>query len=175
MTQHAQTPRNALSVIAGMVGLAVLAACSPAPGVGFGEITPVATAANAPSNAIEEEAQLIAMINSERQQRGLPALSYNGQLYQAAQTHASDMSAKGYFAHKGKDGSSAGDRVKATGYNYCLVAENLSKGYQTPQLAVQGWMSSEGHRANILNPKFQDIGIGLAPGGLRVAVFGSRC
>ncbi|MCA0042948.1 CAP domain-containing protein [Celeribacter litoreus] len=168
MSKSASKHRRSFSVLAGIMGLALLTACNPA--LGVGERAPVP-----PSASLKEATQVIALINSERQRRGLPMLSDNGPLSRAAQDHANDMAAKGYFAHRGKGGSSVGDRVKAEGYTYCLVAENLSKGYPTPELAVQGWMNSEGHSANILTPEFRDIGIGLAPEGLRVAVFGRRC
>ncbi|WP_434288213.1 CAP domain-containing protein [Celeribacter sp. SCSIO 80788] len=152
-----------------------LVACGPETGTGFSQITPVTTAATAAPGAMEEEAQIIALINAERAKQGLGAFSYNAALTKAAQRHASDLAAQNYFSHTGKDGSSVGERVRAVGYGYCYVSENLSGGYPTAQQAVIGWMQSTGHRANILSSKAQDIGIGIAPGGLRVAVFAKSC
>lgn len=158
----------------GVVLCAALAlmACGPETGAGFSQITPVTTAA---PHAMEQEAQIIALINAERAQQGLGALGYNAALATAAQRHASDLAAQNYFSHTGKNGSSVGDRVRAAGYGYCYVSENLSGGYPKAQQAVQGWMQSQGHRANILSPKARDIGIGIAPGGIRVAVFACGC
>jgi uncharacterized protein YkwD len=152
-----------------------LVACGPETGAGFSQITPVATAATAAPGAMQEEAQIMALINAERAKRGLGTLQYNGALASAAQRHATEMAAKGYFSHSGQNGSSVGDRARAAGYGYCYVSENLSGGYPTAQQAVIGWMQSTGHRANILSSKAQDIGIGLASGGLRVAVFAKSC
>ncbi len=163
--------RNLVSVAA----LLALGACAPETGVGFGELSPVTTAATAAPTAMEEEAQIIALINAERAKQGLMALSYNGKLAAAAQRHADDMAAKGYFSHTSKSGATVGDRVRAAGYPYCFVSENLSGGYPVVQQAVQGWMASSGHRKNILSTKVSDIGVGVASGGLRVAVFASPC
>lgn len=162
---------------AGVFALAALClvACGPETGAGFSQITPVTTAATAAPGAMEEEAQIIALINAERAKQGLGALSYNAALATAAQRHASDLAAQNYFSHTGKNGSTVGDRVRAAGYGYCFVSENLSGGYPTAQRAVIGWMELKGHRANILSPKARDIGIGIAPGGLRVAVFARGC
>ncbi|SFK07378.1 CAP domain-containing protein [Celeribacter neptunius] len=152
-----------------------LTACGPETGAGFGSVTPVTTSATARVSTMEEGAQILSLINQERGKRGLGALSYNASLTRAAQAHADDMAAKGYFSHNSKNGASVGDRVRGAGYGYCFVSENLSTSYPTVQQAVQGWMDSQGHRANILNAKPVDIGIGVAAGGLRVAVFGRPC
>lgn len=162
-------------IILSGVALAALSACGPEVGAGFAQITPVTTAATAPVPAVEEEAQISALINQARSRHGLGALSYNGKLALAAQRHADDMVAKGYFSHTDQSGGRPSDRVRAAGYDYCVVAENLSNGYPTVHQAVLGWMGSEGHRANILSKKTTEIGVGVAPGGMRVAVFASPC
>ncbi|MDO6509326.1 CAP domain-containing protein [Celeribacter halophilus] len=152
-----------------------LGACAPETGVGFGELSPVTTAAPTAQSAMEEKAQIIALINAERARQGLMALSYNGKLATAAQRHADDMAAKGYFSHTSKSGATVGDRVRAAGYQYCSVAENLAVGHSGTPRVVQRWMTSSGHRKNILSTKVSDIGVGIAAGGFRAAVFASPC
>lgn len=158
-----------------IVPMILLAACGPETGAGFGELTPVTTAATAAPSVMEEEAQIMAMINAERSKRGLVALSYNAQLAKAAERHANDMAAKNYFSHTSKNGAQVGDRVRAVGYCYGYLSENISGGYPTAQQAVLGWMKSDGHRKNILSSQVNEIGIGTGAGGMRVAVFARGC
>lgn len=167
--------RNVMRAGVMALGALGLVACAPETGVGFGELSPVTTAATAAGPAMQQEAQLISLINMERTKRGLVALQYNPALSKAAQLHANDLVARNYFSHKGKNGSSVGDRVRAQGYAFCVVSENLSGGYPTVQKAMEGWMESKGHRANILNAQVRDVGIGVAAGGIRVAVFARGC
>ncbi|RPE72062.1 uncharacterized protein YkwD [Pacificibacter maritimus] len=150
-----------------------LTACGSQTGAGFTPVAAVQTPASFTS--VASEGQVLAAINAERAKAGLSPLTYNGQLTRAARAHAQDQAANGYFSHTGKNGSQVTDRVKRVGYSYCLIAENLSVGYPSVQGAVQGWMNSAGHRRNILNGRFTDIGIGIAEGALYVTVFGDPC
>lgn len=118
--------------------------------------------------------------NEERRRFGLSDVTFNRELSRAAQHHASDMAEQGYFSHNSRlDGSSVADRViSLTDYRYTSVAENLyfRNPDNDPFEAVQGWMNSVGHRKNLLNPTFQDIGLGYAAYGTDhyyVQVFGS--
>lgn len=104
--------------------------------------------------------EVVALTNVERQNEGCPALTANALLNQAAQKHTVDMAENDYFEHTGLNGSSPSDRVTATGYQWTAVAENIAVGSSTPQAVVEGWMNSEGHRANILNCDYREIGIG---------------
>src|SRR5439155_23515558 len=70
--------------------------------------------------------------------------------------------AAGFFEHVGPDGVAPGQRIEKQGYDWSWWGENIAWGYSTPEVVVQGWMSSPGHRANILNPRFLDLGIGVA-------------
>ncbi|WP_107814520.1 CAP domain-containing protein [Celeribacter persicus] len=158
-----------------MFGALALVACGPETGAGFGAITPVTTAATATPGAMEQEAQIIALINAERARQGRSPLSYNAALTTAAQWHTGDLAARNGLSHTGRNGSTVGDRVRAAGYSYCYVSENLSVGYPSAQQAVQGWMQSKGHRANLLNGEVQDVGIGIGPNNLFVAVFAKPC
>jgi uncharacterized protein YkwD len=71
------------------------------------------------------------------------------------------------MSHTGSDGSSPFDRIRRYGYNYRRAAENVAAGYSSAQDVMRGWMNSSGHRANILNPRYRDIGIGDASGNKR--------
>ena len=95
-----------------------------------------------------------------RQAEGCPALTFNQQLTNAAQGHAADMALNDFFGHQGSDGSSPWDRMARAGYRQAGAAENVAAGYPTPEEVVDGWMTSPGHRQNILNCEYRDIGIG---------------
>ncbi len=108
------------------------------------------------------EAQVILLINNERAANGLSALSAQSQLTNAARAHSVDMACNDFFSHTGSNGSTMTSRVEAQGYSYSTLAENVAAGYGSPADVVAGWMSSLGHRANILNPSYTQIGIGYA-------------
>lgn len=107
---------------------------------------------------------LLFFTNQERLRMGLPELRYNKELEKAAQRHAADMARNNYFSHDALDGSDLKDRVAMTEYRYTNVGENLF--WRTPDndpaYAVQGWMESPGHRKNMLDPQFSEIGLGYA-------------
>ncbi len=106
--------------------------------------------------------QVLDIVNSERGRAGLSPLRLHSQLTAAAQAHSNDMARHNFMSHTGSDGSSPFDRIKRHGYNFRQAAENVASGYSSPQDVMRGWMNSNGHRANILNPNYRDIGIGYA-------------
>ncbi|MBD2206238.1 CAP domain-containing protein [Calothrix sp. FACHB-1219] len=108
--------------------------------------------------------QVLDIVNNERSRVGLSPLRLHSQLTAAAQAHSNDMARNNFMSHTGSDGSSPFDRMKRYGYNYRQAAENVASGYSSPQDVMRGWMNSSGHRANILNPNYRDIGIGYANG-----------
>ena len=102
-------------------------------------------------------------------------------LTRAAQNYAQYMGAANFFDHYGPDGSTPWSRAEAEGYTgWTYMGENIAAGYATPAAVMAGWMNSPGHRANILEPGFRDIGVGYAyvPGSTYgyywVQDFGSR-
>lgn len=97
------------------------------------------------------------------------ALRWNTLLAQAAAAHSADMAAQNYFAHTSLDGRSMSDRVNATGYAWASLGENIAAGYPDIDAVVSGWMASDGHCANLMNPAFDELGLACAPG-----VAGSR-
>ena len=108
------------------------------------------------------ESEVLDLANVERAAQGLHPLSVNHNLATAARDHSEDMGLQGYFSHTSLDGRTVPDRITATGYFYNTYGENIAGGQSTPQDVIDAWMSSSGHRANILNPNFCDIGVGYA-------------
>ncbi|KKS65159.1 MAG: SCP family extracellular protein, partial [Parcubacteria group bacterium GW2011_GWB1_42_6] len=109
-------------------------------------------------------AEIVSLTNAQRQNNNLSQLQTSNLLQKAAQMKASDMAAKGYFAHNSPDGKTPWDWMASAGYNFKTAGENIALNYQTSQATVEGWMNSPGHRANILNGAFAQIGIGIASG-----------
>jgi len=83
-----------------------------------------------------------------------------GQVGIAARSHSKDMACNSFFSHTGSDGSSPSSRISREGYSWSAVAENIAAGYGDPATVVAGWMGSQGHKDNILNPNYTEIGIG---------------
>lgn len=115
--------------------------------------------------------EVIQRTNAIRQARGIPALALNTQLTQAAQTYAKSMATDDFFSHRGADGSTWQERIRAADYLFSDAAENLAIGHSSPSRVVQGWMNSPGHRINLLADQVQEIGVGyffLEPDGGRI-------
>jgi uncharacterized protein YkwD len=108
------------------------------------------------------ESDVIDLVNIERAAQNLHPLSYDASLADAARDHSLDMGLLDYFSHTSLDGRTVSDRITAAGYSYNTYGENIAGGQPTPQDVINSWMSSSGHRANILNPNFCDIGVGYA-------------
>lgn len=108
---------------------------------------------------------IVSATNSHRSKNGLGALSVNSKLNQSAEIKAKDMLDKQYFAHDSPTGVGADDLAKTVGYEYIVIAENLALGnFENDTVLVQGWMDSPGHRANILNGQFTEIGVSVIKG-----------
>jgi uncharacterized protein YkwD len=103
---------------------------------------------------------VVVLVNQERARVGCPPLGVSPQLSVSAQGHSQDMALNNIFSHTGSDGSSPWDRMAATGYT-AGAAENVAAGYATADLVMAVWMRSAGHRANILNCGFSEIGVGF--------------
>lgn len=116
--------------------------------------------ASTPSNTNPFIEQIVNFTNEYRSQHGLQSLTLNPNLSNAAQTHSQDMAVNDFFSHTGSGNTKVGDRTSSAGYQSGYVAENIAAGYLTAEEVVRGWMNSPGHRENILNPKFQEIGVG---------------
>jgi uncharacterized protein YkwD len=103
-------------------------------------------------------------INEEQEGRRLPPLKQDDRLAAAAQVHSQDMAANDFFDHVGSDGSRPGDPISSQGYRWTFYAENVGCGHDLPADVVRGWMSSAGHRANLLSVDAEHVGIGVADG-----------
>lgn len=111
------------------------------------------------------EQEMFRKVNMERAKAGLELVAFDNALRDVARAHSNDMFKRGYFSHYTPDGISPFDRMNNAGIQYLYAGENLALAPTTP-LAHQGLMNSPGHRANILNPNFKKIGIGVIDGGM---------
>ncbi|MFE6905970.1 sigma-70 family RNA polymerase sigma factor [Streptomyces erythrochromogenes] len=108
--------------------------------------------------------QVVALVNTERAAAGCGPLREDPQLRAAAQGHSDDMAARNFFDHTNPDGKDPGQRTTSSGYRWSTYGENIAKGQQSAQSVMDSWMKSPGHRANILNCSFKDIGVGVHQG-----------
>jgi uncharacterized protein YkwD len=104
------------------------------------------------------------LVNEARSEAGCAALRMDDTLTAAAQGHAEDMAAEGYFSHSSQDGRSPFDRMTAAGYDYRAAGENIARGQPDADAVMAAWMDSPGHRQNILNCDFEDLGVGYVQG-----------
>lgn len=112
------------------------------------------------ASAIIKETNLQRLENGE-----LPALTENELLAEAALAKAKDMFEKQYFEHNSPDGVTPGQLVQNAGYEFIVAGENLILGnFSSEKELVQAWMDSPGHRANILNNKYTEIGVAIIKG-----------
>lgn len=100
--------------------------------------------------------------NSQRTGSGVASLQLNSQLNQAAQAKAEDMASRDYWSHTTPDGKEPWWFVTNVGYTYASVGENLAYGFSSSSTTIAGWMNSPGHRSNLLNDSFRDVGFGIA-------------
>ncbi|MGW1027778.1 CAP domain-containing protein [Streptomyces sp. NPDC002577] len=123
--------------------------------------TPTSTTKTTAS-ASDVAARIVELVNNERSKAGCSPLTLNATLTKAAQAHSDDMASHQNMSHTGSDGSDPGQRITQAGYTWSTYGENVAYGYSTPEQVMEGWMSSPGHKANILNCSFKEIGVGLA-------------
>ena len=103
----------------------------------------------------------VELINAYRKQNGLKPLKLNAQLSNAAKNHSRDLAKWDRISHFGSDGSNPWDRVKRTGYNARLAAENVGTGQITIEEVIKGWKESPGHNKNLLLADAEHVGIAL--------------
>jgi len=125
--------------------------------------------------------ELLIITNQKRLENGLPPLSMDSSLSQAAQRKAEDMLSKNYWAHIAPDGTTPWYFIKSSGYEYVYAGENLARGYTTSSDVINAWMASPSHRENMLSPNYKEIGFAIKDGTLTgddtvlvVEEFGSR-
>jgi uncharacterized protein YkwD len=110
------------------------------------------------------EAQMLEMVNEERRKAGLKPVTADPEMTRVARAHSQDMFVRGYFAHVNPDGKDPFDRMRDFNVRFMTAGENLALA-QTVGIAHNNLMNSPGHRANILNPDFGRLGIGIMDGG----------
>jgi uncharacterized protein YkwD len=116
-----------------------------------------------PPAQVYNEARTVYLSNLARQQNGVPPLRWNGQLTEAARWFSWDSvenRSEPYCGHQDTQGHWPDWRAKAYGYQGAAGAENAFCGFLTPEQAVEGWMNSPGHRANLLDPNSREVGLG---------------
>ncbi|MFN8636093.1 MAG: CAP domain-containing protein [Chloroflexota bacterium] len=124
-------------------------------------VSQAALAAALPPSHDQYVARVLELVNVERQKVGSAPLVTNSALTYAAQTYAAVMSDTSCFSHT--CGSTLVQRIDGSGYtNWTAAAENIALGQPTPEAVMTAWMNSTGHRTNILNNVYKEIGIGLA-------------
>jgi hypothetical protein len=111
--------------------------------------------------------EVVTKTNSERQKAGLPPVKVNAQLTEAALAKGQDMLNKQYWAHVAPDGVQPWAFFKTAKYDYSIAGENLARDFSTSEDMLRAWMNSPTHRANIVNPKYQEIGIAVIDGRLQ--------
>jgi uncharacterized protein YkwD/uncharacterized protein YukE len=115
--------------------------------------------------AYQTVAGVIAETNKHRATEGLEPFTMNAQLNASANVKLDDLFARQYFAHSAPTGEGPSDLITAQEYEYITVAENLALGnYENDRVLVQAWMDSPGHRANIMNGSFEEIGVAVGQG-----------
>jgi uncharacterized protein YkwD len=142
--------------------LAVAALLAPA--AAAAAATMIASPAEAAPAKVSEQAlqdEVNRLTNVERTEAGCPALTVNAQLTKASREHSAWMAQTGTFSHVGAGGSDFVSRAEAAGHT-SPAGENIAWSYRTAAAVVDGWMSSPGHRANMLNCASKTVGVGVA-------------
>ena len=114
----------------------------------------------------DEEKEILDLTNAARKEHDLPPLRANPTLLKCAREHSANMAKQSKMAHE-LDGKTPFDRLRAAGYDYRRAGENVASGDESFSVKeiFQGWMDSEGHRKNILNKGYTEIGLGAASAG----------
>ena len=140
-------------------------------GIGAGDACANAAVQPDASNLATVADATLCLLNGERADRGLATLRLNDRLRRAALAHGNDMVEHSYFSHAGRDGSQPSERIRASGYlsngGSWRTGENLAWGtgeLASPKAIMAAWMNSSGHRANILQPAYREIGFGVLAG-----------
>ncbi|HWS49296.1 MAG TPA: CAP domain-containing protein [Candidatus Methanoperedens sp.] len=110
--------------------------------------------------------KVLSQTNLQRQNAGLPALQYSQTLSQSATAKAQDMFANNYWSHNSPQGKTPWDFFKSAGYQYTVAGENLAKDFYDTDGLIKAWMNSPTHKDNIINSKYQEIGIAVVNGVL---------
>lgn len=108
---------------------------------------------------------VLKLVNEERAKQGLKSLTLSTKLTSIATTKSKDMAVNKYFSHNSPTYGSPFQMLQHFGVSYKTAGENIAAGQKTPEEVMKAWMNSSGHRANILNPKYTQLGVGYYKGG----------
>ena len=111
------------------------------------------------------EAEVVRLVNEQRTKNGLQPLKENWELSRVARFKSQDMVDNRYFSHTSPTYGTPFQMIRAFGLTYRTAGENIAYGQRTPQAVVTAWMNSAGHRANILNASYTQIGVGYVANG----------
>jgi len=111
-----------------------------------------------------DESRILQLVNAERAKAGAKALSASSDCTRLARMKSQDMADNNYFSHQSPTYGSPFDMLKSNNVSYMYAGENIAMN-QSAEAAFKAWMNSEGHRKNILNPNFTELGVGIAPKG----------
>ena len=109
----------------------------------------------------KEQVEVLNLVNKERKANGLKPLTLNKELSNVANINSRDMIEKGYFDHTSPTYGSPFDMMKKFNISYNTAGENIAMGQKTPSEVMNSWMNSSGHRANILNSTYTELGVGI--------------
>ena len=127
--------------------------------------TESATPDRTSENQLSKAEMILKLVNQERQKAGVPALELSTKLTDIANTKAKDMADKNYFSHQSPTYGSPFDMLKHFGVSYSYAGENIAAGQKSAQEVMNSWMNSSGHRQNILNKNYTQLGVGYYEGG----------
>ena len=139
-----------------------------APIVTTKEQTTEATTVSNISNNGSFASQVLSLVNNARAKEGLKPLTLNSNLSSVAQKKAQDMQSNNYFSHTSPTYGSPFDMMRSAGIRYGTAGENIAKGQVSAQQVFTDWMNSPGHRANILNPNYTQMGLGVTTNGQKL-------
>lgn len=154
----------ALGLVSAVIG------CQPGPSAGTNVLgatfTDAANTCAAPAEAEQYASRIVDLVNEERQMHGLRPLRINATLTRLSSDYACEMIEGDFFEHTDPvSGSTVGSRALQSGYYFKKVGENLAGGFASPEETMAQWMESPGHRANILDPDFVEMGAAVRIGG----------
>lgn len=112
-----------------------------------------------------EATAILELVNKERSKNGLNPLTLSQELTNIATIKAKDMRDNNYFSHNSPTYGSPFDMLQHFGIHYSYAGENIASGQQTPEQVMTDWLNSSGHRANILNKNYTQLGVGYVEGG----------
>jgi len=163
LTKPASSVENYISPVLDSAINRTIAALTVEPG--SNDYVPLHFTTTSYSTRQDLENKMLQLVNEERAKKGIAPLQMDAALTTAAREHSKDMFERGYFSHVTPEGKDPFRRMHDDGIQFITAGENLALA-QTLYIAHNGLMHSPGHRANILNPAFHKVGIGILDGGM---------